>query len=80
MARPLRIQYEGAVYHITCRGNERREIFRDDIDRKSFIDILKRSIETYSIKLYSYVLMENHFHLLIEITLGNLVNSCVNST
>lgn len=72
MARPLRIQYEGAVYHITCRGNERREIFRGDIDRKSFIDILKRSIETYSIKLYSYVLMENHFHLLIETPLGNL--------
>jgi len=72
MARPLRIQYPGAVYHITCRGNERREIFRDNVDRKIFLDILKRSAETYSIKLYTYVLMENHFHLLIETPLGNL--------
>ncbi|MBI5198984.1 MAG: transposase [Nitrospirae bacterium] len=72
MARPLRIQYQGAVYHITCRGNERKEIFRDNVDRKSFLDILKRSIETYSIKLYAYILMENHFHLLSETPLGNL--------
>lgn len=72
MARPLRIQYPGAVYHITCRGNERREIFRDDKDRKSFLGILKKSVEIYSIRLYAYVLMENHFHLLIETPLGNL--------
>lgn len=72
MARPLRIQYPSAVYHITCRGNEKKEIYRDDIDRESFLDILKKSAETYSIKLYTYVLMENHFHLLLETPLGNL--------
>lgn len=72
MARPLRIQYPGAVYHITCRGNERREIFRDDFDRKKFLELLKESASIYNIKLYGYVIMPNHFHLLLETPLGNL--------
>lgn len=72
MARPLRIQYEGAVYHVTCRGNERREIFKDDTDRTRFLQILLQSLANYSVKLYSYVLMSNHFHLLIETPKGNL--------
>ena len=72
MARPLRIQYSGAVYHITCRGNERKEIFKEDIDRETFLKILTQSAKTYNIKIYSYILMENHFHLLIETPLGNL--------
>jgi putative transposase len=72
MARPLRIQYPGAVYHVTCRGNERNDIFKGDADRKRFIQILIQSINIYSIKLYSYVLMSNHFHLLIETPKGNL--------
>ncbi len=72
MARPLRVQYPGAVYHVTCRGNERKEIFRDDKDRSIFIEILGRSTKTYNIRLYSYVLMKNHFHLLLETPLGNL--------
>ncbi len=72
MARPLRIQYPGAVYHITCRGNEKREIFKDDRDKRIFIKILTRSTKIYNIKVFSYVLMYNHFHLLIETPLGNL--------
>jgi len=72
MARPLRIQYSGAVYHITCRGNERRDIFKDEIDRKTFLKILSHSAKIYNIKIYTYILMENHFHLLIETPLGNL--------
>ena len=72
MARPLRIQYPGAVYHVTCRGNERQDIFKDDADRKRFLQILIQSVNIYSIKLYSYVLMSNHFHLLIETPKGNL--------
>lgn len=72
MARPLRIQYPGAVYHITCRGNERKEIFKDDKDRKIFLNALSQSAKIYNIKVFSYVLMENHFHLLIETPLGNL--------
>jgi REP element-mobilizing transposase RayT len=72
MARPLRIQYPGAVYHVTSRGNERKEIFRDDKDRQTFLEILSQSIRIYNIKLYSYVLMGNHFHFLLETPLGNL--------
>ena len=72
MARPLRIEYPGAVYHVTCRGNEQREIFTDDADRRKFIELLEDSAEMYSVKVYAYVLMSNHFHLLIETPLGNL--------
>ncbi|MCK4622412.1 MAG: transposase [Desulfuromonadales bacterium] len=72
MTRPLRIQYPGAFYHVTNRGNERKAIFKDDKDRYTFIDLLSRSLEVYSVNLYSFVLMNNHFHLLVETPLGNL--------
>ncbi|MCG2722026.1 MAG: transposase [Thermodesulfovibrionales bacterium] len=72
MARPLRIQYPGAIYHVTCRGNERKEIFKDDKDRERFLEILFQSINIYSVKLFCYVMMKNHFHLLMETPLGNL--------
>ena len=72
MARPLRIQYPGAVYHVTCRGNEKRDIFKDDEDRKKMIQILTQSLKIYQVNLDSYVLMNNHFHLLLETPLGNL--------
>lgn len=72
MARPLRIQYPGAVYHITCRGNARQDIYKDDKDKKAFLEILKESQKIYSIKIYSYVLMSNHYHLLIETPKGNI--------
>jgi REP element-mobilizing transposase RayT len=72
MARPLRIQYEGVVYHVTCRGNERKDIFKDDADRERFLRILSQAVNIYSVKLCSYVLMTNHFHLLVETSLGNL--------
>ena len=72
MTRPLRIQYPGAVYHVTCRGNERRDIFREDDDRLSFLQILSHSLTLYSVHLHAFVLMDNHFHLLVETPLGNL--------
>jgi putative transposase len=72
MARPLRVQYPNAVYHVTCRGNEQKAIFRDDGDRRQFLDKLTHSLDIYSVKLYSYALMSNHFHLLVETPLGNL--------
>jgi REP element-mobilizing transposase RayT len=72
MARPLRIQYPGAVYHVTCRGIERRKIFLDDKDREKFLRLLSLSLNIYSAKLHAYVLMDNHFHLLVETPLGNL--------
>lgn len=72
MVRPLRIEYPDALYHVTCRGNERKAIFKDDKDRKSFLDVLSQSREIYNVEVFSYVLMKNHFHLLIKTPLGNL--------
>jgi len=72
MARALRIKYKNALYHITSRGNERRNIFADDPDRDFFLKTLKESLNTYNVILYSYVLMSNHFHLLLETPLANL--------
>jgi REP element-mobilizing transposase RayT len=64
MARQLRIEYEGAFYHVTSRGNQKEQIFWDNKDREKFKNILKRTKERYSYLLHSYVLMDNHYHLL----------------
>ena len=72
MARPLRIEYPGAWYHFTSRGNERNCIFKDDTDRNKFLSILKDSLERYMVRLHGYVLMENHFHLVLHTLSGNL--------
>lgn len=72
MARPLRIEYDGAVYHVTSRGNERKNIFRDDEDRLLFLDILKKVNEKHNWLCHAYCLMNNHYHLVIETPDGNL--------
>ena len=72
MARPLRIEYPGAYYHVMNRGNRREDIFLTDKDRKVFLDGLADSCEIYSIKLITYVLMSNHFHLLVQTPQANL--------
>jgi REP element-mobilizing transposase RayT len=72
MARPLRIAYPGAVYHITGRGNEKKTVFRDDQDRKTFLDILHQVNKRYNWICHTYCLMRNHYHLLIETPDGNI--------
>lgn len=72
MARPLRIEYPGAVYHITSRGNEKKDIFRDNIDRESFLNILFKVNNRYNWTCYAYCLMDNHYHIVIETPDGNL--------
>jgi REP element-mobilizing transposase RayT len=72
MARPLRIQFENAYYHVTCRGNSGQEIFSNDADRLAFLDLLERSSDIYQTEILAYVLMSNHFHLLVKTPLGNL--------
>ena len=72
MTRPLRIEYPDAYYHVTCRGNEKREIFKDDWDRSAFLERLQRSLEIYSVQLHCYVLMNNHFHLIVKTPKANL--------
>jgi len=54
MSRPLRIQYPDAYYHVTCRGNERRQIFRDLDDQKTFFSLLIRSLEIFEVRLLAY--------------------------
>jgi REP-associated tyrosine transposase len=72
MARPLRIQYRDAYYHVTRRGNDRRSIYREDSDRELFLEKLKASLEIYGVVLHAYVLMGNHFHLLVQTPKANL--------
>lgn len=72
MARSLRIQFPHAYYHVTCRGNERKAIFIDPHDEKTFLKILARSLEIYNVSLMAYVCMPNHFHLLVTTPEANL--------
>lgn len=72
MARPLRIEFEGAFNHITSRGNLRDRIFFDDKDREKFLEILRRTKERYGYLLHAYALMENHYHLFLETPKANI--------
>ncbi len=72
MPRPKRIHYEGAVYHVTSRGNERRKIVMDDSDRWLFLRILGEMIGENGIVCHAWVLMDNHYHLLLETPQANL--------
>jgi len=73
MARKLRIEYDGAIYHVTCRmlGNTYSKLFIDDADRHRFVKSLAERVKQYNIRLYMYVLMSNHFHLVFETPMGN---------
>src|SRR6056297_1252298 len=66
MARPLRIEFEGALYHVMARGNARDDIFLDDNDREGFIDNLGRVCARFDWRVWAWCLMDNHYHLLIE--------------
>ncbi len=72
MARPLRIEFPGAVYHILSRGDRKERIFKDDKDRKTFLEILASVVKRYNFLCHAYCLMDNHYHLLIETPDGNL--------
>lgn len=73
MARSLRIEYAGAVYHVLCRGDRREAIYRDPGDYKTFLDTLEQVCERAGFKIHAYVLMPNHYHLLLETPEPNLV-------
>ena len=66
MARQLRLEFPGALYHLTARGNAREAIYRDDVDRELFLALLGREIEQQGWQCYAYCLMDNYYHLLIE--------------
>ena len=72
MARPLRIEYEGAVYHVTSRGNGRQSIFCVDSDREAFLEVLSDTVRRFGWICHAYCLMTNHYHLLLETPEANL--------
>jgi REP element-mobilizing transposase RayT len=74
MARPLRVQYCGAVYHVMARGNNGPSIFKDDKDRERFMETLAEAGEKTGWRIYAYVLMSNHYHLLLQTPEPNLVD------
>jgi len=73
MARPLHIEYPGAFYHVMARGNQGRKIFADDADRRRFLETLAGACEKTGWRIHAYVLMGNHYHLLLETPEANLV-------
>lgn len=72
MARPLRIEYPNAVYHVTSRGNARNKIFLGDQDRENFLSVLDAVVKRYNWLCHAYCLMDNHYHLMIETPDANL--------
>ena len=72
MAKPLRIEYEGAFYHVTSRGNEGRRIYFEKTDYEKFKEYMAAAEKKYGVVLHCYVLMSNHYHLLLETPEGNL--------
>jgi REP element-mobilizing transposase RayT len=72
VGRPLRLEFPGAVYHVTARGNNRQAIFLDTDDRGLFLDVLAEVVDRYSFRCHAYCLMGNHYHLLVETERANL--------
>jgi REP element-mobilizing transposase RayT len=72
MARPLRIEYPGALYHVTSRGDRQEVIFDDDQDRRAFLHVLGEVVSRFRWRCHGYCLMSNHYHLMIETPEANL--------
>jgi len=72
MARPLRVEFDGAIYHVTSRGNAREDIFDDDGDRKMFLEVLGKVVNRFNWLCHAYCLMDNHYHMVIETPQANL--------
>jgi len=72
MARPLRLEFPGALYHITSRGNRRENIYEENADREAFLSILCHVCGTHNWVCHAYCLMDNHYHLLVETPDANL--------
>jgi putative transposase len=72
MARPLRIEYPGAFYHVMHRGNAGSDIFKSIKDRETFLEYIGKAVERYELKIHTYCLMKNHYHILLETPQPNL--------
>lgn len=73
MARQVRIEFPGAVYHVMARGDRREAIVRDDGDRGAFMRALGEMCARSGIQVHAYALLDNHYHLIVETPAGNLV-------
>jgi len=73
MARKLRVEYPGAIYHVMNRGDRREVIFEDDQDRRGFLAALGEVCAKTGWQIHAWCLMPNHFHLVVETPQGNLV-------
>jgi putative transposase len=74
MARQLRIEYPGAFYHVMARGNAQQDIFIDDGDRRAFLALISQAHERHAFEVHAYVLMSNHYHLLLRTPRGEISN------
>ncbi len=72
MARALRLEYEGAVYHLLGRGNARQRIFEGQGDRARFLSLIEKSVDRFNVAILAFVLMANHFHLVAQTREANL--------
>jgi REP element-mobilizing transposase RayT len=72
MARPLRIEFEGAIYHVTSRGDRREPIYRDDADRAAHLDVIAQAMGRFDAEVLAYCLMGNHDHLVVRTRQANL--------
>ena len=72
MARPLRIEFSGAIYHVTSRGDRREVIFEDDVDRRSFLEVVSQALRRFDAVALAYCLMDNHYHFVIHTRRANL--------
>ena len=72
MARPLRIEFDGAWYHVINRGSGRKDLFTSDEERERFLELLGDLADSFWVETHAYCLMRNHYHLLLHTPLGNL--------
>jgi putative transposase len=72
MARPIRIEFAGALYHVTSRGDRREPIYEDDLDRERFLEVLGQVAQDFNWVCHAWCLMSNHYHLVLETPDGNL--------
>ena len=72
MARPLRVCSPDSVYHVIARGNARANVFHDDVDRKTFLDTLTLAVERFRWRCHAFCLIDNHYHLVVEMSEPNL--------
>jgi REP element-mobilizing transposase RayT len=72
MARPLRLEFEGALYHVTSRGDRREPIFEDNFDRQTLLAVVAKDMQRFDAVIFAYCLMTNNYHFVIQTRRPNL--------